>query len=57
MADLKELRAQYIAEVVESYNNKTTAIKHLSRELFLSERTIRRDLDTVSQNQKTRNRI
>jgi DeoR/GlpR family transcriptional regulator of sugar metabolism len=49
MKTLKEQRAEYIASVVEKYKNKPTAIKQLSRELFLHERTIRRDLDTVSQ--------
>jgi len=44
MSKLKE-RAQYVKERVGKVNNKTTEIKRLAKELFLSERTIRRDAE------------
>lgn len=43
-AKIKE-RREYIKDVVSEYKNKGTAIKKLAEELFLSERTIRSDLE------------
>jgi len=37
-------RAKYIKQRVEVVKNKPTEIKRLAKELFLSEKTIRRDL-------------
>jgi DeoR/GlpR family transcriptional regulator of sugar metabolism len=44
--DLKTKRAEYVKQRIEKVINKPTEIKRLSSELFLSERTIRRDLKT-----------
>jgi DeoR/GlpR family transcriptional regulator of sugar metabolism len=40
----KEHRARYVKLRIESVRNKTTEIKRLADELFISERTIKRDL-------------
>jgi len=39
-----EDRADYIKKRVEAVKNKPTEIKRLADELFLSEKTVRRDL-------------
>lgn len=44
MSDLKTKRAEYIKNRVDQVRNKTTEIKRLSNELFISESTVRRDL-------------
>jgi len=44
MSKLKN-RSQYIKERLGKVNNKSTEIKRLAEELFLSERTIRRDAE------------
>ena len=44
--DILKKRRQYIKERVEKVKNKNTEIKRLSNELFLSEKTIKRDLKT-----------
>jgi DeoR/GlpR family transcriptional regulator of sugar metabolism len=44
--ELKGKRVIYVKEFVASYKNKTTAIRLLSEKLFLSEKTIRRDLNS-----------
>ena len=41
-------RAEYIKTRVESVRNKQTEIKRIADELFLSERTVRRDLDCAN---------
>ena len=51
--NLKEQRAKYVYEKVQEYRNRPKAFIDLSRQLFLSERTIRRDFDTVSKNRST----
>ena len=42
--DLKTKRAEYVKQRIEQVKNKPTEIKRLSKELFLSERTIWRDI-------------
>lgn len=39
-----EKRAKYVKERIKESNNATREIRKLSQELFLSERTIERDL-------------
>ena len=39
-----EERAKYVQKRVDKVNNKPTEIKRLADELFLSEKTIRKDL-------------
>ena len=41
---LLDKRAEYIKNRVAEVKNKTTEIKRISRDLFISESTVRRDL-------------
>jgi hypothetical protein len=41
---LKEQRKAYVQNRVAAVRNKETEIKRIARELFLSEKTIKRDL-------------
>jgi DeoR/GlpR family transcriptional regulator of sugar metabolism len=43
-AKIRDKRAKYVKQRIEDARNSTLEVKRLSRELFLSERTIERDL-------------
>lgn len=43
--DISKKRADYIKDIVNKSKNTAKAIKKLSNELYLSERTIERDLN------------
>ena len=43
MSKLKNERQKYVQERLSAVQNKPTELKRIAKELFLSERTIRRD--------------